>query len=88
MVYSKFCGNTCQNKDWDKGMKSNRYRSWAVVIILLCCILAVVFFPMASDNMTLYKAIVFTSIAIVLLLLFFLVKVNILESDEHRHIID
>lgn len=69
-------------------MKSNRNRSWTVVIILLCCISAVVFFPMASDNITVYKGIVFTSIAVVLLLLFFLVKVHIIESDEHQHIID
>ena len=69
-------------------MKSNRYLSWTVGIILLCCVLAVIFFPMASDNMTAYKGIVFTSIAVVLLLLFFLVKAHIIESDEHRHIID
>ncbi len=69
-------------------MKNQRYSIWIVVIVLLCCLLAVVFFPMASDNHEIYKAIIFTSIAVVLIMLLFLIKVHVFESHKSKHVAD
>jgi protein-S-isoprenylcysteine O-methyltransferase Ste14 len=69
-------------------MKRDSYNLRTVVVILLCCVLAVLFFPVAFDNPAVYEGIIYTSIAIVILLLLFLIKVHIFESGKHKHIAD
>lgn len=69
-------------------MKNRRFSNWIVGIILSCCLLAVVFFPYASDNREIYKAIIYTSIVIVLFLLLYLIKVHVFESNNHKQVAD
>jgi lipopolysaccharide export LptBFGC system permease protein LptF len=63
-------------------MKTQRYNIWIILAIILLCVFAVLFFPLASDNGEIYKAIIYMSIGIVLLLLFFLIKVHVFETDK------
>lgn len=58
-----------------------KYHLGAVLLFLVCLAITVVLFPLAFDNQELYKGILLTSIAIVVLLMLFLIKVNILDSN-------
>ncbi|WP_340114756.1 hypothetical protein [Maribellus mangrovi] len=63
-------------------MKTQRYNIWIILAIILLCVTAVLLFPVAFDNKEIYKAIIYLSIGIVLLLLFFLIKVHVFETDK------
>lgn len=63
-------------------MKNQKYRLRNIVLILLCCILLVVLFPLVSANSELYKAILFASTGIVIVLLVFLIRVHIFTNEK------
>ncbi|MEN8118139.1 MAG: hypothetical protein ABFS16_14235 [Bacteroidota bacterium] len=63
-------------------MKNHRYNIWVVITILLCCVFAVLFFPVASDNVGTYKAVLFTSIGVVVILLVYLVRAHIFAAEQ------
>lgn len=69
-------------------MKISKSALRAVVIILLLCVLAVLFFPLAFNSKVAYEIVIFTSIAVVVMLLLYLVKVQVFESGSHKHIAD
>jgi len=69
-------------------MKSKRYSIKTIVVIILCCVAAVLFFPVASNDKEIYKAVIFAAIGVVFLVLLFLIKVHVFESDKHTHIAD
>lgn len=58
-----------------------KYHLGAVMFFLVCLATAVILFPMASDNQEIYEGFLLSSIAIVILLMLFLLKVNILDSN-------
>lgn len=57
-----------------------KYHTGAVMFFLACLALAVVLFPIAFDNPKIYEGFLLSSIAILILLMLFLIKVNILDS--------
>lgn len=65
-----------------KILKNNVGTVVGVVTILTSIVL---FFPIAFDNQRLYTIIIYTSIAILLLLLFFLIWVNVFATDKHKN---
>nr|WP_321355882.1 hypothetical protein [uncultured Draconibacterium sp.] len=65
-----------------KNLKNNVGTVVGVVTILTSTVL---FFPIAFDNQRLYTIIIYTSIAILLLLLFFLIWVNVFATDKHKN---
>lgn len=69
-------------------MKNPKYNIGTIVVILLCCVLAVLFFPVASNDKEIYKAVIFASIGVVIILLLFLIKVHVFESGKQNHVVD
>ena len=66
-------------------MKTQRYNIWIIISIILLCVTAVLFFPMAFDNKEVYKAIIYLSIGVLLILLLFLIKAHVFHaSKEHK----
>ena len=66
-------------------MKSFKNNVWSVVGVVTVLTSAVLFFPLFSDNQRVYTIIIYTSIAILILLLFFLIWVNIFAPDKHKN---
>ena len=58
----------------------NKYNIGAIALFLICLAVAVILFPMASDNEEIYESILLTSIAILILIMLFLIKVNVLDN--------
>ncbi|WP_320112176.1 hypothetical protein [Draconibacterium orientale] len=65
-----------------KILKNNAAPVVGVVTILTSIVL---FFPIAFDNQRIYTIIIYTSIAILLLLLLFLIWVNVFGPDKHKN---
>ncbi|AHW61409.1 hypothetical protein SAMN05444285_14031 [Draconibacterium orientale] len=65
-----------------KILKNNAAPVVGVVTILTSIVL---FFPIAFDNQRIYTIIIYTSIAILLLLLLFLIWVNVFAPDKHKN---
>jgi hypothetical protein len=57
-----------------------KYHLGAIMLFLICLAIVVVLFPLAFDNKRIYEGLLLTSIAIVILLMLFLIKVNVLDS--------
>lgn len=58
----------------------HKYNIGAIFLFLVCLAIAVILFPMASDNEDIYEGLLLTSIAILILIMLFLIKVNVLDS--------
>lgn len=67
-------------------MKCKRYNIWSIVAILLSCVLVVLLFPLAFDNIEIYKGIIYAAIGVVIVLLMFLVKVHVFETNDNEGI--
>ncbi|WP_319227153.1 hypothetical protein [Draconibacterium orientale] len=65
-----------------KILKNNAAPVVGVVTILTSIVL---FFPIAFDNQRIYTIIIYTSIAILLLLLLFLIWVNVFAPNKHKN---
>ena len=65
-----------------KILKNNAAPVVGVVTILTSIVL---FFPIAFDNQRIYTIIIYTSIAILLLLLLFLIWMNVFAPDKHKN---
>ncbi len=65
-----------------KILKNNVGTVVGVVTVLTSIVL---FFPIAFDNQRLYTIIIYTSIAILLLLLLFLIWVNVFATSKHKN---
>jgi len=87
-VVSTHFVNCINYKEEREIMKNRRFSNWTVAIILLCCLLAVVFFPFASDNREIYKAIIYTSIVIVFFLLLYFIKLHVSASGNSKQVAD
>lgn len=57
-----------------------KYHVGAVLLFLICLAVAVILFPIAFDNQKIYEGFILTSIGILVLLMLFLIKVNVLDS--------
>jgi cytosine/uracil/thiamine/allantoin permease len=66
-------------------MKIYKYSVRAVITLLLLLVLIVLFFPLAFDNEQIYKVILFSSIAIVLILMLFLIWINAFVSHQNKN---
>ena len=56
-----------------------KYHLGAVIFFLICLAVAVVLVPMASSDKQLYEGILLTSITLVILLMLYIIKVNVLD---------
>ncbi len=72
-----FVNCICIYKLWDMKRK---YHLGAVIVFLVCLAVAVILFPLASDNQQIYEGILLTSITLVVLIMLFIIKVNVLDS--------
>ncbi len=66
-------------------MKIYKYSVRAVITLLLLLVFVVLFFPLAFDNEQIYKVILFSSIAIVLFLMLFLIWINAFVSHQNKN---
>lgn len=57
-----------------------KYHLGGVILFILCLVIAVILFPMASDNKQVYEGILLTSITILVLIMLFIIKVNVIDS--------
>lgn len=65
-------------------MKNQKYNFWVIIGILCCLVIAVILFPVASDNVDVYKAILYTSIGVVIVLMGYLVKIHIFTAPQKK----
>lgn len=57
-----------------------KYNIGAIILFLVCLAVTVILFPVACDNEQVYEAILLTSIAIVVFIMLFLLKINLIDS--------